>query len=272
MQTKPIASGSSASPRTSGFAIASIICSSFSLWCGFLSAIPGIICGHKATAQIKRDPSLDGKGFAIAGLVIGYLVLAANILAIGAAGLWYFGNKGRAEPQEAALTPPAIESDVFETTKPTKPPSTDASPDSSGWTLDLAGVEIPDRPVQGRIHGQSFAVDKVEFQGSWLKFCQGRDFFPDLEFSVVLFEGDLEKLAGQTITVPGDRRTTPHIWKKWKEPGSDAPRSKSYMREYALQLEFGEISNGKLPGKLYLCTPDEEKSFIRGKFEIEVKP
>lgn len=49
---------------------------------GFLSAIPAVICGHIGLSRIKRDPSLDGKGMAIAGLITGYLGLLVFIPAI----------------------------------------------------------------------------------------------------------------------------------------------------------------------------------------------
>jgi len=43
-----------------------------------VSAIGGIICGHLALGAIKRNGT-GGKGLAIAGLVIGYLFVAAFI-------------------------------------------------------------------------------------------------------------------------------------------------------------------------------------------------
>lgn len=41
--------------------------------CSFLAGIPAVICGHVSLGRIKRDPSLDGKGTAIAGLITGYI-------------------------------------------------------------------------------------------------------------------------------------------------------------------------------------------------------
>ena len=60
--------------KTSGLAVASLVCSLASLiMC--IGWIPGIICGHIAKSRIRRDPSLKGNGLATAGLVIGYLFL-----------------------------------------------------------------------------------------------------------------------------------------------------------------------------------------------------
>ncbi|EEF60830.1 DUF4190 domain-containing protein [Pedosphaera parvula] len=65
--------------KTSGLAIASLVCSlsSFVICIGWL---PGIICGHLAKAELRRNPKLKGSGLATAGLVIGYISLAFLIL------------------------------------------------------------------------------------------------------------------------------------------------------------------------------------------------
>jgi hypothetical protein len=44
--------------------------------CGFVLGIPGVICGHIALSKIRAHPGLDGRGLAIAGLVIGYVSIA----------------------------------------------------------------------------------------------------------------------------------------------------------------------------------------------------
>lgn len=42
---------------------------------GFLAGIPAVICGHVGMSRIKRNPALDGKGMALAGLITGYIGL-----------------------------------------------------------------------------------------------------------------------------------------------------------------------------------------------------
>jgi hypothetical protein len=39
---------------------------------------------------------------------------------------------------------------------------------------------------------------------------------------------------------------------------------------YALRLEFGALTNRHLPGRIYLCTPDPQKSYVMGTFNAEV--
>ncbi len=64
--------------RTSGLAIASLI---FSL-VGPIGCIPAVICGHLALRKIEKGVSFKGRGLALAGLIIGYIVLGLSIVLI----------------------------------------------------------------------------------------------------------------------------------------------------------------------------------------------
>ena len=71
--TGPPASGA----KTEPLAIWSLVLSSLSLvCCGFILGIPGVVCGHLALSKLQKDPQLQGKGLATAGLVIGYVAIA----------------------------------------------------------------------------------------------------------------------------------------------------------------------------------------------------
>jgi hypothetical protein len=66
---------------TSRLAIASLVLSLSALLLGPLGFIPGIICGHLALSSIKQDPTLKGRGIALAGLIVGYVYIALLLLA-----------------------------------------------------------------------------------------------------------------------------------------------------------------------------------------------
>ena len=68
-------------PRTNALAIASLVCA-------FLFAPLGIVFGHLSLSQIRRSGE-DGRGLALAGLAIGYVVTIAAILAVVAATLLF---------------------------------------------------------------------------------------------------------------------------------------------------------------------------------------
>ena len=65
-----------ASAQTSGLAIASLV---FSL-IGPLGCIPAIVCGHIALRKIRKEAGVQGRGLALAGLIIGYVVLGLFIV------------------------------------------------------------------------------------------------------------------------------------------------------------------------------------------------
>jgi hypothetical protein len=65
---------------TSNWATASLICSLLGLCIGF-SAILGVIFGHMALSEInKSNNMLQGRGMAIAGLIIGYAEIALGVI------------------------------------------------------------------------------------------------------------------------------------------------------------------------------------------------
>ncbi|MCI1020498.1 DUF4190 domain-containing protein [Microbacterium sp. C5A9] len=72
---------------TSGLALTSLICGIagvvlFWLFLPMLASIVAVITGHMALRQIKADPSLGGRGMAIAGVIMGYVMVAFLVLSI----------------------------------------------------------------------------------------------------------------------------------------------------------------------------------------------
>src|SRR5579859_3361553 len=74
-ETIPPLPGNAPPTKNSALAIWSLVLGILSLACfSIFSAIPGVICGHKALSKIKQSGgALTGQGMAIAGLVTGYL-------------------------------------------------------------------------------------------------------------------------------------------------------------------------------------------------------
>ncbi|HUS72807.1 MAG TPA: DUF4190 domain-containing protein [Sedimentisphaerales bacterium] len=70
--------GESEPGRTSGLAIASLV---FSL-IGPIGCIPAVICGHIALRKIRKKAHVQGRGLALAGLIIGYVVLGLFIVVL----------------------------------------------------------------------------------------------------------------------------------------------------------------------------------------------
>jgi hypothetical protein len=83
-ETTPPPLENASQPKTSGLAIWSLVLGILSLLCfTIFTAIPGVICGHKALSKIKRSGgTVTGQGLAIAGLVTGYLGIAYALFII----------------------------------------------------------------------------------------------------------------------------------------------------------------------------------------------
>ena len=37
-----------------------------------------------------------------------------------------------------------------------------------------------------------------------------------------------------------------------------------------MKLDFGKVVGGRIPGKIYICLPDEAKSYVAGTFQAEI--
>jgi hypothetical protein len=138
------------------------------------------------------------------------------------------------------------------------------------WTLHLKHVKIPETPAAGRIHGQDFLLQRATLQGGTLNFRQGATWPPELGVTVNLFAHRGEELAGQSIHIEANRTNAPRVTLRWKNE-QDQPATKTFRTGYALRVEFGQVSGTRLPGKLYLCMPDDLKSYVAGTFTAEIR-
>ena len=68
--------------HTSGLAIASVVLSCLSVLVGPFGFLPGIICGHLARSECRRNPALTGSGIALAGLIVGYIFVGVTALTL----------------------------------------------------------------------------------------------------------------------------------------------------------------------------------------------
>lgn len=79
--------GGAPQPRNNGMAIASMVLSLVAIpgmcgvWPGGVLALLGVVFGHVAKGQIRRDGT-RGDGMAMAGLVIGYCILGLFLLLV----------------------------------------------------------------------------------------------------------------------------------------------------------------------------------------------
>lgn len=139
------------------------------------------------------------------------------------------------------------------------------------WKADVSYTSIPSAAARGIAHGIPFSVEKAYVQNSVLHLSQGKDFFADQEFMIFLFLRQGASPDGKRFFMSVDNTLGPHVHFKYRAEGKNIPETETFTKEYAMHLEFGKSVNGRVPGKIYLCLPDEEKSFVAGSFTAEIK-
>ena len=149
---------------------------------------------------------------------------------------------------------------------PVAPPANDAN-----WTLTPGTNAIADAPVAGRVHAQDFIVERASFSTNGTLTLRGGT-TKQFEFGcAVNFGGaQAESLAGQTLNVMPDAEKAAKITLRWKD-AAGAVQKENYDSGYAMRLEFGALANNRLPGKIYLCLPDAEKSYLLGSFNADAR-
>jgi len=278
--------------RTSGLAIASLVCSLSSL-VTCIGWLPGIICGHMAKSRIRRNPLLKGTGLATAGLVIGYLILISevgstafymwrisvavkqgfenarqnlatnNFVVVQTQSPTVSNNNQQMEPIPTGTVvtnkPPA------ESIKPATvaAPSPPIEPRQSGWTSDISRVSFPDHPVSGKLHGMDFAVTVATFRNGDLRIRSADGTQLDVYRLGASVEGH-----NYEIQPDDDDPANPRVKMTWNEGG--AIETATFNKGYGMKLQFAQAINRRVSGKIYLCFPDDAKSCVAGTFEVRL--
>jgi hypothetical protein len=143
-------------------------------------------------------------------------------------------------------------------------------PTNISWTLDLTNAVFPDTSAAGRIHGSGFLCEKAILRGGLLVLAQGKAFPWDLGLALNLIVRPGEELSGKTFEITPDRPDPPYIVLRWKDEQQQAA-TETIHNGYLLKVAFGQATNKQMPGKIYICLPDEAKSFVAGTFDAEIR-
>jgi hypothetical protein len=222
------------------------------------------VSGDRPMPKVATEnpvPVTRSKGFPWAALI---LVL---VLGLAGAGAFVFREKLF---KSSGSNPPTAAGPPVKTQKLEKPAAVAPPASDTNWMLTLGTNEIPGSPVAGRIHGQDFVVERATFQNGSLMLRNGTH--GPVEFAAfVNFSGaPAEALSGQTLNVTTNADKAARVSLRWKDADGTVQRV-NYHDGYALRLEFGALMNNRLPGKIYLCAPDEEKSYLLGSFNADAR-
>jgi DNA-directed RNA polymerase subunit RPC12/RpoP len=143
-------------------------------------------------------------------------------------------------------------------------------PTNVSWTLDLTNAAFPETTAAGRIHGSGFLCERAFLREGQLSLSQGKTWPWELGLTVHLFARQGEELSGKTVEIPPNRPRAPQVVLRWKE-AQQQPTTETIYSGYALKVVFGQATNAHMPGQIYICLPDETKSFVAGTFDAEIR-
>ena len=201
---------------------------------------------------------------------IAWVVLAIVLCAAGGT-LYAFRGKVFG-PKKSPSSPMNTAGDSAEgegSTGEEKSVSVQVATNNVAWRPDLADAKTPDADVAGKLRGEFVACNRQTLTGGALGFRQTTRGTPDLSVTIYFFAKQAEELRGKIISLTTNDSPVPRVIVRWKE-GRDT-RSQVFTNGYALKMEFGEIIGNHMPGKIYLCLPDEAQSRVAGIFNAEIK-
>ena len=138
------------------------------------------------------------------------------------------------------------------------------------WTLNVNAVGTPEIPAGGKVHGKFFTGQKMVLNADGLTI-RTASYPPEAGITIYLRPDPIESLFGKSIAFAADTPGAPTVLLRWKDAQGQAAQQAA--TGYAMRIEFGQPVGNNISGKIYLCTPDEMKSYVVGRFNAEiVKP
>jgi hypothetical protein len=139
--------------------------------------------------------------------------------------------------------------------------------------MDPAKHVIPATAASGKLQGKDFKPDRVELEGSRLSLRQGKDFFADASIEIMFDQKKLKLDDGFKLVVRPSQKWSDgipslHVAVRHNK---NIPDTKFINDDYALTLELGKPEKGSIPGKIYLCLPDSQRSVLAGTFTAKRK-
>ena len=198
------------------------------------------------------------------------LSLIGLLALLGAAGATAYYFRDRILQFVRPSAAPATNAVASQPAKPVPLPTTNPVPANIGWTLEVTKAVCPDTPLAGKIHGNDFVCNTAVLVGGLLLCGEGTTPPYDLGFGVNLVARQPEELNGKTFEIAPDRTNAPQVGWRWKDE-QQQPVTQIISNGYLLKVTFGQAGNGHMPGKIYICLPDPDKSFAAGTFDAEIR-
>jgi len=139
------------------------------------------------------------------------------------------------------------------------------------WSLNLKHATFPETQAAGKLRGHSFTFERSTLVGSTLSLREGQGAPLDMGVSIPLGRWLSGDVSGRALEFTPERLSqVPRITVSWQDEQQKATR-RFFTNGYALKLAFGQTTNGRAPGRIYLCLPDEAKSVVAGTFDAAIQ-
>ena len=215
---------------------------------------------------LDAGPVAPARSTSYSGAIVGVIIL----LFIAAAVAFVFRGTIFKSAKSPETTQTGVPTNAVSQNAP-KPPKKPAPPlpvappsNDTNWTLNLKSVAVPADIAAGRIEGHDFVCDHATFAGGTLTLRYG-----DYNFAINFSGAKPEALAGKTINVTTNAASAARINLHWKE--GDQSMRETFTNGYAMILNFGGITNNRINGSIYLCTSDDNKSYLAGTFKADIR-
>lgn len=125
----------------------------------------------------------------------------------------------------------------------------------------------PGTPVSGRVHGQRFHPDRVEFVDNTLRLTEGATFLPDREIAIRFPEGSIDSGVQVKRAIGPDDADAPEVQVTWR--GDDGePVTEVFRSGYRLEFDIAPLVRSKLSGYIQIMLPDRWESFVAGDITV----
>lgn len=222
---------------------------------------PAFVPGMGSGAAVAPDKNFPG--------ILAVLIILLFIGTAAGAICWLTIIRPRLSAQHNGGEGAPATNMVANKPRPSKPALVAPPASDTNWTLALDPGPIPDSPVAGRILAQDFIAERATFQNGTLSLRTGPKAPMEMAATINFSGAQPDEMSGKIISVGTNVDKAAEVTLRWKDENGKVHK-KNFEAGYAMRLEFGTFAKNRLPGKIYLCTPDDEKSYLIGAFRATV--
>lgn len=121
----------------------------------------------------------------------------------------------------------------------------------------------PGTPLAGRLRGQVFNPDRVEFINDTLRLIEGPQFRPVREIAVSFPPGTIDIAEGAKRAFAPDGENLPEVRVSWLD-AQGHPETEVFRGGYRLEFEMVPLVRNRMSGYVQMVLPDRLESYVGG--------